>query len=33
MGEAGLAGWIEILNPDITDGGPCRVTPASVNID
>ena len=22
MGEAGLAGWTEILNPHITDGGP-----------
>ena len=22
MDEAGLAGWTEVLNPDITDGGP-----------
>ena len=22
MGKAGAAGWTDILNPDVTDGGP-----------
>ena len=22
MGEAGLAGWIDLFNRDVTDGGP-----------
>ena len=26
MGEAGLAGWTIILNPDVVNGGPCRAT-------